>query len=41
LSKDVKKIAEVVTKAAKEGDLTAARLVLERLIPPMKSRGSL
>jgi hypothetical protein len=33
LSKDIKAIAEVVTKAAKEGDLTAARL-----IPPMKSR---
>jgi hypothetical protein len=38
LSKDIKKIAEVVSKTALEGDLTAARLVMERLIPPMKSR---
>jgi hypothetical protein len=37
-SKDIKKIAEVVTKAAKEGDMVAACLVLERLIAPMKSR---
>jgi hypothetical protein len=38
LSKDIKKIAEVVTKAAKGGDLTAARLCIERLVPPAKGR---
>jgi hypothetical protein len=38
LSKDIKKIAEVVSKAALEGDMVAARLVMERLIAPIKSR---
>jgi hypothetical protein len=38
LSKDIKAIAEVVTKAAKEGDLTAARLCIERVVPPAKQR---
>ncbi len=38
LSKDIKAIAEVVTKAAKEGDLTAARLCIERLVAPAKQR---
>jgi hypothetical protein len=38
LSKDIKKIAEVVSKAATEGDLNAARLVLQLLVPPAKGR---
>jgi hypothetical protein len=41
MSKDVKAIAAVVNKAALEGDLTAAKLVLERLLPPPKSRGQI
>jgi transposase InsO family protein len=38
LSKDIKKIAEVVSKAATEGDLNAARLVLRYLVPPAKGK---
>jgi hypothetical protein len=38
LEKDVEAIAKVVTKAAKGGDLQAARLVLERLVPPRRER---
>ncbi len=38
LEKDVEAIAKVVTAAAKGGDLQAARLVLERLVPPMRER---
>jgi hypothetical protein len=41
LSKDVKAITEVVSAAAKAGDITAAKLVLERLLPPPKSRSTL
>lgn len=33
-----KEITEAVIKAAKGGDLAAARLVLERLTPPMRER---
>lgn len=38
LEKDVEEIARVVTDAAKEGDLQAARLVIERLVPPRRER---
>jgi len=31
-------ITEAVVKLAKEGDLSAARLVIERLLPPAKDR---
>lgn len=33
-----KEIAEAIVNLAKGGDLTAARLVLERLVPPAKER---
>jgi len=33
-----KEITEAVVSMAKEGDLSAARLVLERLLPPAKER---
>jgi hypothetical protein len=38
LEQDVEAIAKVVTAAAKGGDLQAARLVLERLVPPTRER---
>jgi hypothetical protein len=33
-----KEITEAVIKAAKAGDLTAAKMVLDRLVPPAKER---
>lgn len=39
LEKDVEAIAGVVTAAALGGDLQAARLVIERLVPPIRERG--
>ena len=33
-----KEITEAVVRLAKEGDLSAARLVIERLLPPAKDR---
>lgn len=38
LEKDVKAIAKVITAAALGGDLQAARIVIERLIPLMRER---
>jgi hypothetical protein len=38
LADDGKEVAEAVVKAAKDGDMTAARLVLDRLIPAPKGR---
>lgn len=38
LEKDVEAIAKVITTAALRGDLQAARLVIERLCPPMRER---
>jgi hypothetical protein len=37
LSKDVKDVVASVVNAAKEGDMFAAKLVLERILPPVKS----
>jgi hypothetical protein len=36
LSKDIKKVIEVVRLAAKEGDMVAAKLILDRIAPPPK-----
>lgn len=38
MERGAKEIAEAVVGLAKEGDLSAARLVLERLVPPAKER---
>jgi hypothetical protein len=38
LSKDIKKIIEVVRKAAIDGDMVAARVVLDKLIPNARQR---
>jgi len=38
MERGAKDIAEAVVGLAKEGDLSAARLVLERLVPPAKER---
>lgn len=38
MERGAKEIAEAVVGLAKEGDLSAARLVLERLMPPAKER---
>ncbi|WP_288126679.1 DUF5681 domain-containing protein [Thiomonas sp.] len=38
LAQDATAIVKVVTTAAKAGDLTAARIVLDRLLPPAKER---
>jgi len=38
LERGAKEITEAVVSLAKEGDLAAARLVLERLVPPAKER---
>ncbi len=35
-----KAIVQQVVKAAKEGDLTAAKLVLDRLAPPVRERAA-
>ncbi|RZI41511.1 hypothetical protein EGT07_18190 [Herbaspirillum sp. HC18] len=38
MEQEVEAIARVVTDAAKDGDLQAARLVIERLVPPRRER---
>ncbi len=38
MERGAKEITDVVVGLAKEGDLSAARLVLERLVPPAKER---
>jgi hypothetical protein len=38
LSKNAKGVAETVVRLAKEGDMGAARLVLDRVSPPRKGR---
>ena len=38
MERGAKEIAEAVVELAKEGDLSAARLVIERLVPPAKER---
>lgn len=38
MEQDVEQIARTVTQAALGGDLQACRLVIERLVPPMKER---
>lgn len=38
LEQDIEEIAKVVTTAARGGDLQAARLVLERLVPARRER---
>ncbi|MCQ1550280.1 MAG: DUF5681 domain-containing protein [Candidatus Accumulibacter phosphatis] len=38
MERGAQEIAEAVVGLAKEGDLSAARLVLERLLPPAKER---
>ena len=38
MDRGAKEITDVVVGLAKEGDLSAARLVLERLVPPAKER---
>ncbi|MEF8714381.1 MAG: DUF5681 domain-containing protein [Accumulibacter sp.] len=38
MERGAKEITEAVVELAKEGDLSAARLVLERLVPPAKER---
>lgn len=38
MERGAKEITEAVVGLAKEGDLSAARLVLERLLPPAKER---
>ncbi|WP_305072815.1 hypothetical protein [Propionivibrio sp.] len=38
MEEGAKEIAQTVIDAAKGGDLSAARLVLERLAPPMRER---
>ena len=38
MERGAREIAEAVVGLAKEGDLSAARLVLERLVPPAKER---
>jgi len=38
MERGAKEITEAVVGLAKEGDLSAARLVLERLVPPAKER---
>jgi hypothetical protein len=38
LSKDVKIVVESVLKSAAGGDMLAAKLVLERILPPLKTR---
>jgi len=38
MERGAKEITEAVVKLAKEGDLSAARLVIERLLPPAKDR---
>lgn len=39
LEDDAKDVIAKVIEKAKEGDMTAARLVIERITPPMKARG--
>ena len=38
MERGAQEIAEAVVGLAKEGDLSAARLVIERLVPPAKER---
>jgi hypothetical protein len=38
LSKDIKDVCAVVSKAAQEGDLNACKLILDRILPVPKSR---
>ena len=38
MERGAKEITDAVVGLAKEGDLSAARLVLERLLPPVKER---
>lgn len=38
MERGAREIAEAVVGLAKDGDLSAARLVLERLVPPAKER---
>ena len=38
MERGAQEIAEAIVGLAKEGDLSAARLVLERLLPPAKER---
>ncbi len=38
LSKDIKAVVQAVLAAAKEGDTNAMKLVLERILPPLKTR---
>ncbi len=38
LSHDVEAVVAEVVKAAKGGDMTAARLILDRIVPPRKGR---
>ena len=38
MEKDVKAISKVITAAALEGNLHAARMVLDRLVPPARER---
>jgi hypothetical protein len=38
MERGAKEITEAVVKLAKDGDLSAARLVIERLLPPAKDR---
>jgi hypothetical protein len=38
LSKDIRDVCEVVSKAAKDGDLNACKLILDRILPVPKSR---
>jgi len=38
LDEDAEAIARAVVQAAKAGDMTAARLVLDRLVPPARER---
>ena len=37
LENDVESVAEVVVRKALDGDMAAARLVMERLLPPLKA----
>lgn len=37
LEKDVESVAEIVIREALAGDMVAARLVLERVLPPLKA----
>lgn len=39
LADDAEAVIKKVVEKAKEGDMTAARMILERLAPPIKARG--